>query len=172
MEDIEDEDEFPPNVAPKKIAHIFELSDGSDDDEPMASVTVDTDNGNSEDDEEASEESEDAELGQLFPLYIQIILKRIQNDSQMTGTRLCMPSSSLFLPLYISTTAVYMSSNVLQPIAWVKGMVGWSVVILTLVMPNLPAICASMQKYAGERMSWRKLTKPRTFMLLAMLYQR
>ena len=45
----------------KKKTHILELSDGSDNDQPMA--LVDTDN-NEED--EAPEESEEAELGQLL----------------------------------------------------------------------------------------------------------
>ena len=58
MEEVEDDDEFPPNVVPKKKTHILELSDGSDDDEPMA--LVDTDNS----EDEAPEESEEAELGQ------------------------------------------------------------------------------------------------------------
>lgn len=60
MEEIEDEDEFPPNVAPKKKTHVLELSDGSDDDEPMAAVDTDNSDG------DEPEESEEAELGQLL----------------------------------------------------------------------------------------------------------
>jgi hypothetical protein len=62
MEEIEDEEAFPPNVAPKKKNHVLELSDGSDDDEPMELVDTDV----SDSDEASAEESEEAELGQLL----------------------------------------------------------------------------------------------------------
>jgi hypothetical protein len=44
---------------------------------------------------------------------------------------------------------VYMFLSVVQPGAREKETIALSVVILTLVMPNLPAICASTQKSAG-----------------------
>jgi hypothetical protein len=62
MEEIEDEDAFPPNVALEKKNHVLELSDGSDNDEPMAPADTD----NSDLDEASAKESEEAELGQLL----------------------------------------------------------------------------------------------------------
>ena len=55
IEEIVDENNFPPNEAPKKSSRILELSDGSDDD-----------NGNDKnEDPEEQEESAEAELGQV-----------------------------------------------------------------------------------------------------------
>jgi hypothetical protein len=54
MEEIDDEDDIPRNVAPTNRSRIIELSDASTDDEDG-------------DEDEAPEESEEAELGQLFP---------------------------------------------------------------------------------------------------------
>jgi hypothetical protein len=72
MEEVDDEDEFPHNVAPTKKSRIIELSDGSDD-EPMDLV----DDNDNEEESEAPEESEEAEMGQLLSWYIQIVLIKI-----------------------------------------------------------------------------------------------
>ena len=82
MEEVDDEDVYPRNVAPLSSSHILELSDGSEDDDDEDNcpplVTADEDD-NSDDDndddnnnnnaDEASgepEESAEAELGQLL----------------------------------------------------------------------------------------------------------
>jgi hypothetical protein len=61
MEEVDDEDTNLPNGAPLNPPHLLELSDGSDDGDPPALINVDDD---SEDTEEAKEESAEEELGQ------------------------------------------------------------------------------------------------------------
>lgn len=75
MEEIEDEDAYPRNVAPLNKSSVLELSDGSDDEHNdnkcPPSVTADED-GDGDDEEvfEEPEESAEAELGQLLPHHI------------------------------------------------------------------------------------------------------
>jgi hypothetical protein len=74
----DDDDDLPPNVAPKNKTHLLELSDGSEDeleDDCPALIEIDDndDDDDNEDDEddggdetEEPEESAEAELGQWF----------------------------------------------------------------------------------------------------------
>jgi hypothetical protein len=75
MEDIDDEDDFPHNVAPTNKSHILELSDGSDDsdndmDDSFPPVVTEEDSEgdveecDDDEDVEEAEESAEAELGQ------------------------------------------------------------------------------------------------------------
>jgi hypothetical protein len=59
MEDIDDEDTLPRNVAPLNSSHLLELSDGSDNEVAPEVIEVDDNT------EEESEEDAEAELGQL-----------------------------------------------------------------------------------------------------------
>ena len=67
MEEVDDEDTYPHNVAPSKSSHILELSDGSDDEDdlpPLVPVAGDDDDDDEEVDVvEKPEESAEAELG-------------------------------------------------------------------------------------------------------------
>jgi hypothetical protein len=61
MEEVNDGDNLPLNVAPLNRSHLLELTDGSDDGtDAQKSIQVDD-----EEEPEESEESEEAELGQL-----------------------------------------------------------------------------------------------------------
>jgi hypothetical protein len=81
MEDVDDEDDLPRNVAPLKKSNILELSDGSDDDHeprvPVGDMVIEEDDDNDpppplvddddddSDEEDEEEESAEAELGQF-----------------------------------------------------------------------------------------------------------
>jgi hypothetical protein len=73
MEEIDNEEDFPCNMAPTNKSCIIELSDGSDDDEedqalpPLVTVDDNDDDDKDKDKVKAPEESEEAELGQLLP---------------------------------------------------------------------------------------------------------
>jgi len=56
MEEIDDEDAYPHNVAPLNESSVLELSDGSDDDKCPHSVTADEDGDGDDDAEEVFEE--------------------------------------------------------------------------------------------------------------------
>ena len=56
--------------------------------------------------------------------------------------------------------------SVLPHTAWAKGMDGWSIDTLTLVMQNLPATFVNTQKYVGVRRLLLLLTIQRTLELL------
>jgi hypothetical protein len=75
MEDVEDDDDFPHNVAPTNKSRILELSDGSDDsdsdldmDDSFPPVVTedegDVEQCDDDEDVEEAEESAEAELGQ------------------------------------------------------------------------------------------------------------
>jgi len=82
IEEIHDDDDLPPNVAPKNKTHILELSDGSEDeleDDCPALIKIDDNNNNDDnnddnkddeddggDETEEPKESAEAELGQLL----------------------------------------------------------------------------------------------------------
>ena len=170
MEEVDDEEDHPRNVAPLNPSRLLELSDGSDNDEEENDIPelmdINDDVENDEDDEEP-EESAEAELGQLLLSYIHIILIDKQLDFRKIGTHLCTYSSSKHLQSSISRTVVSMFLNALPHAAWAKGMDGWSVDTLTLVMQNLPATFVNMQKYVGGRMLLLPLTIQRTLELLA-----
>ena len=75
IEEVDDEDDMPPNIAPTKNSRIMELSDGSDEEDdcpPLIDVEEDEDEDDNNDEEEEPEESAEAELGQ-FHLNIMII---------------------------------------------------------------------------------------------------
>jgi hypothetical protein len=74
IEEVVDDDDMPPNIAPAKNSQIMELSDGSDEEDdcpPLIDVEEDEDEEDDKDEEEP-EESAEAELGQLH-LNITII---------------------------------------------------------------------------------------------------
>ena len=58
MEEIDNDDDLPRNVAPFNPSHLIEHSDGSDDVDSPEVIEVDDDSG------EESEENAEAELGQ------------------------------------------------------------------------------------------------------------
>jgi hypothetical protein len=77
MEDIDDDDDFPQNVAPTNKSRVLELSDGSDDGDNDSDMYMDDsfppilteEEGDVEEcdedvDEEEAEESAESELGQ------------------------------------------------------------------------------------------------------------
>ena len=75
MEEVDDEDDYPRNVAPSKATRIIELGDSSDEEDcpPLAKAVDGDDEGNGdensdfggwfEDDVEEPEESAESELG-------------------------------------------------------------------------------------------------------------
>lgn len=79
MEEIDDDDDLPRNVAPANNSRILELSDGSDDDNasdmdmdgPCSPLVAENEkegaNEDLEEEVEDVEESAEAELGQPFP---------------------------------------------------------------------------------------------------------
>jgi hypothetical protein len=87
IEEIRDDDDLPPNIAPRNESHILELSDGSEDeleDDCPALIDIDDDDDDEDDDNgeddddgdktEEPEESAEAELGQLLYADVYTIL--------------------------------------------------------------------------------------------------
>jgi CO dehydrogenase/acetyl-CoA synthase beta subunit len=90
MEDVEDEDDIPANVAPRNPKRVLERSDGSDDDDVVIGTPA-TDDGpplvdpgedseaeeEEEEEEEEKEESAEAELGQFCNDKVSMQLKQL-----------------------------------------------------------------------------------------------
>ena len=64
MEEIDDEDAYPRNVAPLNPSHLLKLRDGSDDEEASELLELIKVDDDLDDEEEEPKESEEAELGQ------------------------------------------------------------------------------------------------------------